>query len=140
MDELDFHYFGSNNPVRVGDRILIRNLLGRAKLATVVYIPGQCKHDAGLGDDQWAYKLDKNGGIYAGGFSPKQFSTPSKRVEFLSRPSEEAGEVIQAYRIPLEEPEGQLGRDFLAFIGYGTIVALGIVILIALSMWVFDCG
>ena len=140
MDDTTFHYFGSDIPVLVGDRILIRTLLGRAKLATVVYIPGQCKHDSGLGGDQWAYKLDENGGIYTGGYSPKQIPTPGKRIEFVSRPGEEADEVIQAYRIPLEETEGQPGRDFLAFIGCGALVAIGIVLLVGLSMWVFDWG
>lgn len=137
MDETSFHYFGSDNPVRVGDRILVRSLFGRAKLATIVYIPGQSKPDQGLGDDQWAYKLDDGGGIYAAGYSPKQIPSPSKRVQFVSRPGQEANEVIQAYQIPLEEPAGQPGRDFLALIGCGVLIAITVALLITLGMWVF---
>lgn len=129
-----FNYFGSDSPVRVGDRILVRSLFGRSRLATVIYIPGQSEFDRGLGDDQWAYKLD-NGNIYAAGFFPGQFSHPGKRIEFVSRPGEEADEVIRAYRIPAEEPEGQPGRDFLALIGCGALVAIAAALLISLCVW-----
>jgi hypothetical protein len=137
VDETSFHYFGSDNPVRVGDRILVRSLFGRAKLATIVYIPGQCKPDHDLGNDQWAYKFDDGGGIWAAGYSPKQYPSPSKRIRFVSRPGQEANEVMQAYQIPLEEPKGQPGRDFLAFIGCGTLIAIAIVLLLTLGMWLF---
>ena len=138
MNSPTIHYFGSDNPVRVGDRVLVRPLLGRSRLATIVYIPGQSKHDDGLGNDQWAYKLD-DGSIYAGGFFPQQFPELGKRFEFVSRPGEEAtSEVIQAYRIPLEEPEGQPGRDFLALIGCGTLLLIVCLFGIALAKWLFS--
>ena len=53
-----FHYFGTENPVQIGDRILVRSLFSRARLGTVIYIPGQSERDSELGDDEWAYKTD----------------------------------------------------------------------------------
>ena len=127
---VSFHYYGSENPIKVGDRILIRGIFGRSWLATVVYIPGQSEPDTEIGDDQWAYKTD-DGRIYVGGFFPTQFPHPGKKVEFVFRAGEEAQEVIKSYQIPPEEFPRQLGRNFLALIGCGTIIALIVVLFVA---------
>jgi hypothetical protein len=134
MAEPAFQYFGTQKPVQVGDRILVRPLFGRARLATVVYIPGQSSADTELGDDQWAYRFD-DGGIYAAGYSPAQIPHPGKRIEFVSRPGDEAREVIESYRIPPEKDQGQPGRDFLALIGCGTIVLVVILLVGMASAW-----
>ena len=134
MAEPVFQYFGTQKSVQVGDRILVRPLFGRARLATVVYIPGQSAADTELGDDQWAYRLD-DGGIYAAAYSPAQISHPSERIAFVSRPGDEAREVIESYRIPPEQDQGQPVRDFLALIGCGTVVLLVILLVVMASAW-----
>ena len=131
MADAPFSYFGSHEPVLVGDRILVRRLLGRAKAATVIYVPGQCEPNAGLGADQWAYRYD-NGDIYAAGYSPMQVPHPRKGIEFMSRPGS-----VPAFHIPLEEPTGQPGRDFLALLGCGTLVVIFATLLVVAWQAVF---
>src|ERR1041384_1705319 len=103
-----FNYFGTENPVQIGDRILVRSLFARARLGTIIYIPGQSKLDPELGDDEWAYKTD-DGDIYSGAYFPNELPHAGKGIEFVSRPGKEATEVIQSYKIPAEE-KGQPGR------------------------------
>lgn len=132
MPDTIFHYFGTDNPVTLGDRVLVRSWFGRAWLATVVHVPGQSEPDAELGDDSWAYKTD-NGSIYAGVFAPRETPHPGRQFEFVSRPGAEAQEVIRAFRMPLEEPQGQPGRDFLALLGCGAIVV--VVVFAGIDVW-----
>lgn len=131
MGERVLHYHGSPNPVRVGDRILVRGWFGRARLAVVIFIPGQGEPDRDLGNDQWAYRLD-DGSVYAAGHFPSRFPEASKRITFVCRAGEEAQEVIRAYRLPLADTEekGRPGRDLLALIGLGTLIALVICVVI----------
>jgi hypothetical protein len=84
--------------------------------STVVYVPGEVAADEGLGDDQWACRLD-NGNMYACGYFHSKRSCESW-VEFVSRPGEEAREVLQSFRMPPEpEPKhlraGLSGADWL---------------------------
>ncbi|HKB06170.1 MAG TPA: hypothetical protein VKD90_28500 [Gemmataceae bacterium] len=116
-------YHGSDNSVRVGDRILVHRRLGRSRLATVVYVPGQVEHDPEVGDDQWAYKTD-DGSVYAATYIPDELPHADKGIEFVFRAGEEAALVIASYRIPPEAPSAQPGRDFLALVGCGTLVAI----------------
>jgi hypothetical protein len=118
-----FHYYGTEHPVQNGDRIIVRSIFGRARLGTVVYVPGQTKLDPELGDDQWAYKTD-DGGIYAGGYFPEEVPHTGKRVEFISRAGKDAEEVIRSYAIPPDKDLGQPGRDLLAVIGCATLVLI----------------
>ena len=110
MADAIFHCFGTDNPVKLGDRILVRSWFGRAWVATVVCLPGQSELDADLGEDSWAYKTD-DGSIYACVHAPDAVSHPGRQFDFVTRPGEEAQEVIRAFRIPLEEPQGQPGRS-----------------------------
>jgi hypothetical protein len=103
-------------------------------MATVIYVPGQCAPDAGLGSDEWAFRYD-DGGIYSVGYFPKQIPHPSKRIGLVSRP-----ESVPAFRIPLAEPTGQPGRDFLALIGCVTIIAIAVGLLVIAWRAVFSAG
>jgi hypothetical protein len=126
-------YYGTEFPVQIGDRILVRRLFRRARLATVVYIPGQSSPDPELRDDQWAYKTD-DGAIYAVGYFPAEVSRAAKGIEFVSRPGNEAEEVIRSYKIPPEEP-GQPGRDFLALIGCAVLAIIAVILVpVAISI------
>ena len=132
--------YGTPNPVQIGDRILVRSLMRRARLATIVYIPGQSHPDRDLGQDQWAFKTD-DGRIYAAGFSPQQLPHPGKKIDFVCRAGREAEEVIRSYEIPPESdevPAQQRGRDLLALIGCATIIALLVVFIVTTLRWAFS--
>jgi hypothetical protein len=126
MTAAEFCYHGTDKPVLVGDRILVRRLLRRPLVATVVYVPGQTGNHPDIGPDQWAFRLD-DGGIYVSAYSPEQFPATRRNIEFLCRASEPA-----AFHIPLEgdEPQGQPGRDLLAVIGCLTLIALAVLLLL----------
>jgi hypothetical protein len=123
-DHPSYTYFGTTTPVRVGDRIIVRRLLGRARLATVIYVPGQSPLHADLGAQEWAYRLD-NGDTFVTGYFPAQIPHARKHIEFVSHPGEPA-----SVDFPAESAEssvGQPGRDFLALIGCATLrVVLGL--------------
>jgi hypothetical protein len=127
-------YFGTDNPVRVGDRILVHRRFGRSRLGTVVYVPGQVDRDPELGDSEWAFKTD-DGTIYAAGYFAGNDSHAGRRIEFVHRAGEEAAAVVQSYRIPPENPSAQSGRDLLALIGCGTLLAIIIGLAGGLVLW-----
>lgn len=136
MDAHPLRYHGTENSVRLGDRILICPVLRRKRLATVVYIPGQSEPDRSIGDDQWAYKTD-DGTIYAAGYFPNQHPYASKRIRFVCRAGDEAREVIESYRIPPESEAPESFRDLLALIGCGAILVLTGAVAIVLWNWLF---
>jgi hypothetical protein len=79
-----FCYHGTDNEVRVGDRILTRPVLRSPRAGRVIYVPGQSADDSEFGERLWAYQHDDDGSICAGDYTPQKFS-PGKRIMLVSR-------------------------------------------------------
>jgi hypothetical protein len=81
-------YFGTNEEVRLGDRVLMRRWLFRNIVGTVCYIPGISPLHSELGDDQWAIRGD-HGTVWAMGYFPddKRYGQPRRRLVLLERGS-----------------------------------------------------
>src|SRR5262249_24467840 len=81
------YYYGTEEEVRLGDRVLIKRLIFRNKLGVVFYIPGQSeshpqmKDESGLSD--WAVQTD-DGILWSWPYLPQEVQ-PTKRIKLLSR-------------------------------------------------------
>lgn len=87
MSSLHLFYHGTEDEVRLGDRIRVRRLLRSDLLATVKYIPGQSRPDPNILDHQWAYETG-DGSVYIMDheFSAGQFGSVVPRcIQFVCR-------------------------------------------------------
>jgi hypothetical protein len=82
------YYQGTEIPVIVGDRVVVKSLFGRKRNGVVTYVPGQSKVHSemeGPGFAQWAITLDDEAGTtLVWTYAPDQLQ-PARRILFVSR-------------------------------------------------------
>lgn len=79
-------YYGTQDEVRLGDRIAIRRLLRKEQNGTVTYIPGVSSIREELEYEdvrQWAFTCE-NGSTYAILYDPDSFQPP-KTIRLIAR-------------------------------------------------------
>lgn len=85
MNQEYIYYYGSEDPVLVGDRILYKKLFSQVR-GTVVYVPRQSNENKSLGDDTWAIQLDDEpNDIRSLPFYPKEEKYAIKKISLLRR-------------------------------------------------------
>lgn len=80
------YYHGTDLEVSLGDRVLVRRWLGRARKGTVCYLPGVSQPNPEMendGEPYWAVELE-SGTRLVWPYVPSQLQ-PSKRIELLGR-------------------------------------------------------
>ncbi len=79
-------YFGTQDEVRLGDRIAIRRILRKEQYGTLAYIPGisTIREELEYEDvRQWAFTCE-NGSTYAICYDPDNLQPPNK-IRLISR-------------------------------------------------------
>ena len=85
-EKATLRYAGTNEEVRLGDRVRIRRWLRRPIVGTVTYIPGVSRvhHELeGEGEREWAIQLD-DGRIMSWLFLPERLQ-PKPGIELVAR-------------------------------------------------------
>lgn len=95
-------YCRTSEPLMLGDRIKVRQglIFKRSVSATVVYVPGQNMPDSDLTDKEFAYRLDRDGGIYVGAYLPGKHGTVSKQIQLIRRADASELAVLQSFQMP----------------------------------------
>ena len=124
MSESNLYYAGTETPVLPGDKIKISRILRPNVYATVTYIPGICKFDPKIGNDQWSYKID-NGDYYVIGYDPLNKNYTSKRISLSARANKEVYEKYKSFSAPSEiEGDTSILGELLWLFGLSVIVFL----------------
>jgi hypothetical protein len=74
-------YFGTNDEVRLGDRVIVKGWFGRQRRGTVCYIPGiSPKHKEMEYDDikSWAIRLEDGTVLSIGYYPENKYCQPKK--------------------------------------------------------------
>jgi hypothetical protein len=77
------YYHGTQDEVRLGDRVRLRRWFRRPLEGVVCYVPGLSPHHREIGAHQWAIRL-ADGSLSVTAYSPRQ-AQPRPHIELVDR-------------------------------------------------------
>ena len=102
-------YHGTEDEVRLGDRILVRRWLRSDLLATVTYIPGESPPDPNILDHQWAYETG-DGFVYVMDYEFLRGQLwLAKCIQLVCRAGAEAEAATKSLEMPDGKPPPETG-------------------------------